>query len=142
MSSDVSRVEAARITETPIDEIAIRSAVESAECGAVVVFHGVIRNHDDREGVRSLDYSAHPDAEAILGQVVQSEVERTGLRLSAWHRVGSLQIGDAALVAAASAAHRREAFEAIEALVERIKSEVPIWKRQHYQEGSSAWVGL
>lgn len=132
----------ARVTDSPIDERAIRLAVDAPECGAVVVFHGVIRNHDDRDGVLSLDYSAHPEAEAILADVVRAERERTGLRLAAWHRIGSLEIGDAALVAAASAAHRREAFDAIEALVERIKAEVPIWKRQHYEEGSSAWVGL
>lgn len=132
----------ARITESPIDEAEVRRAVEADESGAVVVFSGVIRNHDDGESVRSLDYSAHPGAEAILSQILADETARTGLRLSAWHRIGSLEIGDSALVAAAAAAHRREAFDAIETLVERIKAEVPIWKRQHYVDGESSWVGL
>lgn len=132
----------AKIIETPIDEAAVRAAVDAAECGAVVVFHGVIRNHDAGKRVRALDYSAHPDAERFLGEVVRSERERTGLVLAAVHRIGSLGIGDTALVAAAAAPHRGEAFEAIEALVERIKHEVPIWKRQHYEESSSDWVGI
>ncbi|MCB1273348.1 MAG: molybdenum cofactor biosynthesis protein MoaE [Leucobacter sp.] len=132
----------ARITETAIDEAAVQAAVESPECGARVMFHGVIRDHDGGDDVRSLDYSAHPQAEEFLARIVAEEAERTGLALAAWHRIGHLQIGDAALVAASAAPHRREAFEAIEALVERIKHEVPIWKRQHYTSGSSDWVGL
>ncbi|CAG7602846.1 molybdenum cofactor biosynthesis protein MoaE [Leucobacter soli] len=132
----------ARITETPIDEAAVRAAVEAADCGAVVVFHGVIRDHDGGSAVRSLDYSSHPLAEEFLGRIVEEEAARTGLRLAAWHRIGPLRIGDAALVGAAAAAHRGEAFAAIEALIERIKHEVPIWKRQHYTSGSSDWVGL
>lgn len=132
----------ARVTARPIDEAAVRAAVEAPECGALVVFHGVIRDHDGGSSVRSLDYSAHPDAERLLAELVQDEAERTGLRLAAAHRIGSLGIGDAALVAAASAPHRGEAFAAIERLVERIKHEVPIWKRQHFSDGSSEWVGL
>lgn len=132
----------ARVTAQPIDEAAIRAAVESPECGAFVFFHGVIRNHDGGAPVRSLEYSAHPDAERFLSEVIAEERQRTGLRLAAAHRIGPLAIGDAALIAAASAPHRGEAFAAIERLVERIKHEVPIWKRQHFENGSSEWVGL
>lgn len=132
----------ARVTEQPIDEGAVRAAVEGPDCGAVVMFHGVIRNHDGGESVRALDYSSHPEAERFLTAVVADEAERVGLRLAAEHRVGALRIGDAALVAAAAAAHRAEAFAAVERLVERIKAEVPIWKRQHFTGGSSEWVGL
>lgn len=132
----------ARVNEKPIDQAAVQAAVDAPESGAVVVFHGVIRNHDGGSAVRALDYSAHPLAEQLLAELVSDESERTGLRLAAWHRIGALQIGDSALVAAAASAHRREAFEAIESLVERIKAEIPIWKRQHYEVGSSEWVGL
>lgn len=132
----------ARVGEAPINDVLVRAAVESPTAGAVIVFHGVIRNHDGGQDVRSLDYQAHPEAERLLSELVADESGRTGLRLAAWHRVGALQIGDAALVAAAAAAHRAEAFAAIEHLVERIKAEIPIWKRQHYVSGSSDWVGL
>lgn len=132
----------ALVTDQPIDEAAIRTAVESAEYGAVVIFHGVIRNHDGGSSVRSLEYSAHPEAERLLRELIDEERRRTGLRLAAAHRIGALGIGDTALVAASAAAHRGEAFAAIEQLVERIKHEVPIWKRQHFQSGISEWVGL
>lgn len=132
----------ARVTDEAIDEAAVRAAVEGPDAGAVVLFHGIIRNHDGGESVTALDYSCHPDAEEFLARLVTQERERTGVRLAAVHRVGSLHIGDAALVAAAASAHRREAFEAIERLVERIKHEVPIWKRQHFTAGVSEWVGL
>lgn len=132
----------ARVTEEIIDEAAVRAAVDGPDAGAVVMFHGIIRNHDGGESVTALDYSCHPNAEEFLAGIVAEERERTGIRLAAVHRVGSLGIGDAALVAAAASAHRRESFEAIERLVERIKHEVPIWKRQHFTEGSSEWVGL
>lgn len=132
----------AKVNEQPIDEAAVWAAVQAPDCGATVVFCGVIRDHDGGESVRALDYSSHPLAEEFLDRIVREERERTGLRLAAWHRVGPLVVGDAALVAAAAAPHRREAFEAIETLVERIKAKVPIWKRQHYASGSSDWVGL
>lgn len=132
----------ARITDAPIDEAAVRAAVEAAECGAVVMFHGIVRDHDGGRGVLALDYRAHPDAERFIAECVASEAAASGLRLAAVHRVGELRIGDAALVAAASAPHRAEAFAAIERLVERIKHEVPIWKRQHFADGVTEWVGL
>ena len=132
----------ARITDRVIDEAEIRSAVEAEECGALVFFHGIVRDHDGGRGVRALDYRSHPEAERFIAECVTSEQERTGVRLAAVHRVGALRIGDAALVAAASAPHRAEAFAAVERLVERIKHEVPIWKRQHFSDGVSEWVGL
>ncbi|WP_449277008.1 molybdenum cofactor biosynthesis protein MoaE [Leucobacter sp. GX24907] len=130
------------VTDEPIDEAAVRAAVEAEECGAVLVFHGVVRDHDGGESVRALDYSAHPEAAAFLERVIREEQQRTGLRLAAAHRVGALAIGDAALVAGASAPHRAEAFAALEQLIVRIKAEVPIWKRQHFAGGASEWVGL
>lgn len=66
----------------------------------------------------------------------------TGIAVAAAHRVGELRIGDVALCAAASAAHRAEAFDACERLVELVKQRVPIWKRQHFVDGVSEWVGL
>jgi len=132
----------ARVVDHVIDEAEVRDAVEGPDAGAVVMFHGVVRNHDGGERVTALDYSHDPNAQEFLARVVAEEHERTGVRVAAVHRVGSLAIGDAALVASAASAHRREAFAAIEALVERIKHEVPIWKRQHFEAGASEWVGL
>jgi molybdopterin synthase catalytic subunit len=130
------------IATGPIDEAAVRAAVEAASSGAVVTFCGVVRDHDGGREVSALDYKGHPEAERFLADCVRRIADETGLVVAAAHRVGELQIGDVALFAAASAAHRAEAFDACERLVELIKQEVPIWKRQHFSDGVSEWVGL
>lgn len=132
----------AMITESTIDESDVRRSVEHPASGAVVIFSGVVRNHDGGQNILSLDYQAHPQAEQILAECCAIVSAETGLAIAAVHRVGHLEIGDIALSAAASAAHRREAFEACELLVERIKATVPIWKRQYSTDGESEWVGL
>lgn len=132
----------ARISAAPIDQRELEAFVRSRASGAVVTFSGVVRDHDDGRAVVALDYEAHPDAERFLRECCEEVARRTGLRVAAVHRVGSLQLGDTALVAAAAAAHRREAFEACSDLVERIKSTIPVWKRQHFESGVSEWVGL
>lgn len=130
------------ISEGALDEAAVRRAVGSDADGAVVTFCGVVRDHDGGRTVRSLDYRAHPEAERFLAEIVERVHAETGLLVAAAHRVGDLRIGDVALYAAASAGHRAEAFAACEKLVEEIKRGVPIWKRQHYDDGVSEWVGL
>ena len=130
------------ITDAAIDESAIRRAVQSAASGAVVVFSGVVRNHDGGQEVWSLEYQAHPEAQRLFAQCCREVAAETGLAIAAAHRVGLLEIGDVALSAAVSAAHRREAFDACELLVERIKLTVPIWKRQKFAGGATEWVGL
>src|SRR5690554_7386775 len=104
----------ATITTDAIDEGALRAAVAAPESGAVVTFAGVVRNHDGGRAVTSLEYQAHPDAERILAECCRAVSAETGLKVSAAHRVGHLEIGDVALYAAASAAHRREAFRSEE----------------------------
>lgn len=132
----------ALISEDPIDEAAVRAAVGSDEHGAIVTFCGVVRDHDGGRSVRSLDYRAHPDAARFLAEIVERVRAETGLLVAAAHRVGDLRIGDIALYAAASGGHRAESFRACELVVEEIKRGVPIWKRQHYEDGVSEWVGL
>ena len=98
--------------------------VESERTGAVVTFGGIVRNHDGGKEVVKLTYSAHPSANARMVELVAEVASRhPGTRLWAAHRVGELQIGDAALVAAAASAHRGEAFEACRDLVETVKAQ-------------------
>jgi molybdopterin synthase catalytic subunit len=130
------------VTDAVLDEAAVESAVLSAQDGALVTFRGVIRDHDGGRDVIRLDYSAHPDAQRFLADVCGRIAERTGLAVAAAHRIGVLTIGDVALVAAVAAPHRAEAFQACGDLVDAIKAEVPIWKRQHFPHGASEWVGL
>lgn len=135
----------ASVTREPLDAPAIAAVeafVEAAECGAVVTFRGVVRDNDSDRAVTGLDYEAHPQAQEFLERCCEDVARETGLRVAAVHRVGELRIGDVALVAAVSSGHRAEGFAACAALVDRIKAEVPIWKRQHFTDGVSEWVGL
>lgn len=130
------------ILDTPLDAARARQAVLGDADGAVVLFEGVVRNHDHGQGVDGLDYSAHPQAAEALAAIVARVEDEFGVAAFAEHRVGSLAVGDVALVAACSSAHRAEAFTACGELVERIKHGVPIWKNQHFTSGDSEWVGL
>jgi molybdopterin synthase catalytic subunit len=135
----------ARVTSDVVDEDVVRAveaAVAGPECGAVVTFRGVVRDNDEDRSVVGLDYEAHPQAEELLARCCADVAERTGLRVAAVHRVGELRTGDVALVAAVASGHRAEGFAACAELVERIKAEVPVWKRQHFTDGVSEWVGL
>ncbi|MEU2000325.1 molybdenum cofactor biosynthesis protein MoaE [Rhodococcus sp. NPDC019627] len=132
----------AQISDLPLDAAVVDAAVAGPEHGAVVVFTGVVRNHDAGQSVSALEYQAHPDAERFLRTCCEEVASSTGLPVAAIHRVGALTVGDLALVAAVAAPHRAEAFAACAELVERIKHEVPIWKRQHFADGASEWVGL
>lgn len=132
----------AEVVSDPIDAGAVEAAVLSRADGALVTFRGVIRDHDSGHSVSRLDYSAHPDAAAFLLAACERVSAATGLTLGAVHRVGTLGIGDVALVAAVAAPHRAEAFAACAQLIDVIKAEVPIWKRQHSPDGTTEWVGL
>lgn len=132
----------ALISEDPLNADAIESFVLDAMNGAVVTFRGVVRNHDHGEPVSALDYQAHPEAERFIRECCATVAAETGLRVAAAHRVGSLVVGDVALVASVAAPHRAEAFAACQRLVDLIKERVPIWKRQHLADGATEWVGL
>lgn len=132
----------ASISSQPLDAAAIEHLVLTPADGALVTFRGIVRDHDHGASVSALEYQAHPDAERFLEDACATIAAETGLRVAAAHRVGSLVVGDVALVAAVAAAHRHEAFDACERLVDLIKQTVPIWKRQHLADGVTEWVGL
>jgi molybdopterin synthase catalytic subunit len=132
----------ALISETTLDRAAIEAFVQTTADGAVVTFEGVIRDHDHGSGVSALDYEAHPDAETFLREVCESIAAESGLRVAAAHRIGHLVVGDVALIAAVAAPHRADSFAACAQLVEQIKQRVPIWKRQHLDDGATEWIGL
>lgn len=132
----------AAVSDRPIGSDAALAAVDSAACGAVVGFSGVVRDHDGGKGVTSLSYSAHPSAERIIREVAEEIAARhDGVRIWVAHRIGPLGIGDNALVAAVAAGHRGEAFTACSDLVDTVKERVPIWKEQFFSDGTVEWVG-
>ncbi len=132
----------ALISSVELDQAALEAFVLDSTNGALVTFRGIVRDHDHGAAVSALDYQAHPDAQGFLEECCREIAGTTGLRVAAAHRVGSLAIGDVALVAAVAAPHRAEAFAATQQLVELIKQRVPIWKRQHLSDGATEWVGL
>lgn len=142
MRSDASPQTLAAISADPISVGDVEPFVRASANGAVVSFTGVVRDHDAGRDVSALEYQAHPDAERFLAECCVQVAAATGLPVAAIHRVGALEIGDNALVAAVAAPHRREAFAACAELVELIKQRVPIWKRQRFSDGESEWVGL
>lgn len=131
------------VSAEPLDVAAHLAAVSDPQAGAIANFVGVVRDHDpEAEGrVILLEYQAHPDAERILGELA-ARFAGDGARVAVSHRVGRLEVGDLALVCAVSTAHRADAFDRCRALVEAIKAELPIWKRQHTADGDATWVGL
>ncbi len=138
---------AVAILDTPLSVDAALAAVSHSGVGGMVVFVGAVRDNDGPEGaeqaVRALEYSAHPSALVELERVVAAVAEaHPAVRLAAHHRTGSLQIGDLAVVVAAGAPHRDEAFVAARRLIDDLKAEVPIWKHQSFVDGSEEWVGL
>ena len=137
------RVALAGVGESVLDVAAHERAVSSAHAGAVVTFAGVVRDHDGGRTVAALTYEAHPDAERIIGEIAARVAAASGsdVRVAVTHRVGDLTVGDVALVAAVSSPHRAEAFRVCAALVEEIKADLPVWKRQVFADGTHEWVG-
>ena len=132
----------ATISIGPLNVAEIESFVLDERNGALVTFRGIVRNHDHGQAVTALDYQAHPDAARFLEECCSAIAAESGVRVAAAHRIGTLPVGDIALVAAVASPHRAEAFAACERLVDLIKVRVPIWKRQHLVDGASEWVGL
>jgi molybdopterin synthase catalytic subunit len=116
--------------------------VKHSGAGALCVFLGTVRDRNEGRAVVRLEYEAYPSmARAEMTRIAQEIAsEITGVRLAVLHRTGSLDVGDVAVVCAASAPHRGEAYHACRALIDRIKARAPIWKREHGPEGAY-WVG-
>lgn len=134
----------ADISETPIALTGHVEAVTDPAAGAVATFLGQVRDHDpDVAGtVTLLEYEAHPDATATLRQMVTHVMGDRPVRVAVSHRVGSLEVGDVAVVIAVASAHRALAFDVCRELIETIKTDLPIWKRQVDQQGRASWTGI
>jgi len=119
------------------------AAVAGEACGGLVTFSGSVRNQTRGRRVVKLEYEAYPPmAERRLAAIGAEVAERFGgTRLAIIHRVGTLVPGELAVVIAAAAPHRREAFRGCEHAIERLKEDVPIWKKEHFEDGE-VWVGL
>ena len=133
---------ASALVHGPIAVDRLRLAVADPAAGAAVVFVGTARGVTAGAVTRSLEYEAHgPLAEESLARLCADAVGRFGLVATAVeHRLGRVAVGEAAVALATSAPHRAAAFAAAEWLMERIKADVPIWKREEWEDGRREWV--
>ena len=133
----------ARIATAPLSLDEHVAAVSNPAHGAIATFVGTVRDHDPSvDGtVVALEYSAHPDAAAALAAILDRVVPGTAA-VAVSHRVGTLAVGEPAIIVAAASAHRAEAFDACRVAVEAVKAELPVWKKEILEDGSHVWVGL
>jgi len=130
------------LRETPLDVAEVVAALEDEASGGLTLFVGRVRDHDHGKGVVGLDYTAHPSALDRLREVCEKVAAAHDVHgLAAVHRVGSLAIGDIAVVVATTSSHRGTSFDASRLLIDTLKAEVPIWKHQRFSDGSEEWVG-
>lgn len=129
------------VTESVLDLPEHEAAVAHPAAGAVVSFAGVVRDHDGGRSVARLVYEAHPTAADVLAEVAAEIAQDPNVyAVAVSHRVGPLDIGDIALAAAVSTAHRADAFAACARLVDEVKARIPVWKHQVFADGTDEWV--
>lgn len=130
------------LIQSPLDLGELLASVQSPERGGVACFLGTVRNHHGGREVLRLEYSAYaPMVEAECARIVAEAESRWQVAVALRHRIGRLEIGDAAVAVAAASAHRDEAFVACRHVIDELKRRVPIWKREVYADGAVEWVG-
>ena len=130
------------VSSAPIDVAAARRAVMDAGCGALVVFEGWVRDHNDGQQVERLEYEVYrPLAVKEGGRIIDEALERYAVSHALCvHRDGLLELGETAVVVCVAAAHRAAAFDACRYIIDQTKVRLPIWKKEHYVSGVSEWV--
>jgi molybdopterin synthase catalytic subunit len=131
------------ITDQPIHSEPLTTWVWTSADGAVVLFAGIARDNSEGKPTEHLHYDAYATmAEPVLAQIADEAAERWPIgRVAVHHRIGHLEIGETAVLVAVAAPHRHAAFEAAEYIMDRIKQIAPIWKRESWKDGSTAWIG-
>lgn len=131
------------LTDHPIDIPSLAAELHDPAAGAEVTFDGRVRNHNEGHVVSQLEYQAYPALALATGhRILEEEAARHGiLRAFAVHRTGPLEIGESAVWVGVASAHRGAAFDAARAIMERLKYELPVWKKETYADGSTEWVG-
>ena len=130
------------VRDVPLSVDDVLAAVSAPAVGGICLFVGTVRNVDHGKSVTKLDYTAHPSVSDVLREVAGEVASTYPVNaLAAVHRVGELKVGDIAVVVAAAAPHRAEAFDACRRLIDEFKARVPIWKHQLFDDGDVEWVG-
>lgn len=130
-----------RLSHHPLNQEDCYDFVQDASCGGICVFIGTVRNHTRSKEVVRLDFSAYePMAIKEMRRIGEQCLETFDIfKIAIHHALGELSIGDIPVIIAVSASHRGEAFKACEHAIDRLKETVPIWKKEHFQDGQ-VWV--
>jgi len=130
------------VSHTAIDVVAAKKAVTDNSCGALVVFEGWIRDHNEGQQVERLEYEVYrPLAEKEGARIIDEALERFAVSHAVCiHREGLLELGEIAVIVCVSSPHRGEALDACRYIIDQTKSRLPIWKKEHYVTGISEWV--
>jgi sulfur-carrier protein adenylyltransferase/sulfurtransferase len=131
-----------RFSSTPLDESALRAELDDPTCGGFAAFEGWVRDHNEGRRVRRLEYEAFEPLAIREGErIIAEAIARFGVEhASCVHRIGALEIGETAVWVGVTARHRDEAFRACRYIIDEVKHRVPIWKKEHYENGDSGWV--
>jgi molybdopterin synthase catalytic subunit len=130
------------ISPEPIDPVILARELRDPVAGACATFEGWVRNRNDGRAVVSLEYETHALlAEKEGGRILEEAREKFSiLKAVCAHRSGALAIGDLAVWVGVAAEHRGAAFEACRYIIDQTKLRVPIWKREHYADGTVGWI--
>ena len=142
MTAPVSQVVHVAIVTEPIEVGALLTLAQAPGVGAVSVFLGTVRDHNDGRPVSGMEYEGYvPMAVSEMRAIAEESCARIeGVRLVVVHRVGTLEIGEASVAIVAAHAHRAQAMDAAREVIEALKQRVPIWKREHYLSGDREWL--
>jgi molybdopterin synthase catalytic subunit len=130
------------VSQSPINVDAVKKTVSDTSCGALVVFEGWIRDHNEGQDVERLEYEVYrPVAEKEGAKIIDEAIARFGVSHAVCiHREGLLELGEIAVIVCVSSPHRGEAFDACRYIIDQTKTRLPIWKKEHYLTGISEWV--
>jgi sulfur-carrier protein adenylyltransferase/sulfurtransferase len=131
-----------RFSGSPLEDSSLRAELGDPACGGYAAFEGWVRDHNEGRRVRRLEYEAFEPLAVKEGErIIAEAVARFGVEHAACvHRLGALAIGEQAVWVGVSARHRDEAFRACRYIIDEVKHRVPIWKKEHYENGDSGWV--
>jgi len=130
------------LSDKPLRVSELAASLSGSSVGAFVSFEGRVRDTNDERDVVGLEYEAYPALTLAEGTAVVKEAQAGVIAARCVHRVGRLALGDIAIWIGVTAMHREESFQACRYIIDEVKRRVPIWKKEHYRDGSSGWIGL
>lgn len=142
-SRQAAEVEVPGLSATPLDVVALLAQAHHPRAGAVVLFSGEVRNHNNGQDVDYLEYEAHEAMAAkMIKQIIADANEKFPLNIAvAQHRTGKVTVGETAVIVITASAHRSEAYAANQYIIDRIKHEATIWKCEYFSDGTRQWGG-